>query len=69
MSPMDIEKMLAELRAEKQLIDEAIMAMERLASGRGPRRGRPPKWMSDAKERGGAAKTVGAAEEDGTDDL
>ena len=43
---MDILKMLAELRAELQRINEAIITMERLAVGtRGKRRGRPPKWM------------------------
>jgi hypothetical protein len=46
---MDILKMLAEFRAERQQIEEAIFALERLAAGtRGKRRGRPPKWMSDS---------------------
>ena len=43
---MDILKMLAELRAERSQIEEAIIVMQRLASGQGRRRGRPPKWMS-----------------------
>lgn len=43
---MDILKMLAELRAEKQRLEEAILTLERLARGQGRRRGRPPKWMS-----------------------
>jgi hypothetical protein len=44
---MDILKMLTDLRAERQRIEEAILVMERLATGsRGKRRGRPPKWMS-----------------------
>ena len=44
---MDILKMLAQLRAERQQIEETITAIERLAAGsRGKRRGRPPKWMS-----------------------
>jgi hypothetical protein len=47
---MDILKMLAELRAERQGVEEAILIMERLAAGtRGRRRGRPPKWLSAAK--------------------
>jgi hypothetical protein len=41
---MRIEKMIAELRAELELIELAIAALQRLA-GRKPRtRGRPPKW-------------------------
>lgn len=43
---MDIVKMLQELRAEREQVGEAILALERLASGGGKRRGRPPKWMS-----------------------
>ena len=43
---MDIIKMLQELRAEREQVGEAILALERLASGGGKRRGRPPKWMS-----------------------
>lgn len=52
--PMNITNMLVELRAERQLIDESILVLERLASGGGPRRGRPPKWMSgtSTKRRG-----------------
>ena len=49
---MDINKMLAELRLEREQIEEAIMTMERLARGRGRRRGRPPAWMSQIKRRG-----------------
>ena len=46
---MDILNMLGELRAERQRIEEAILALERLAgSFRGKRRGRPPKWVSEA---------------------
>ena len=32
---MDINKMLAELRLEREQIEEAIMTLERLARGRG----------------------------------
>ena len=49
---MDINKMLAELREEREGIEEAILTMERLARGRGRRRGRPPAWMSQVKRRG-----------------
>ena len=43
---MDINKMLAELRQEREQIEEAIVVLERLARGRGKRRGRPPAWMT-----------------------
>jgi len=39
---------LAELRDERAQIEQAILAIERLASGRGKRRGRPPSWMKAA---------------------
>jgi hypothetical protein len=35
---MDFDKMLAELRSERQAIEEAILVIERLAAGRGKRR-------------------------------
>jgi hypothetical protein len=53
---MDVNKMLADLRQEREQIEEAIMILERLARGRGKRRGRPPAWMTaaaaPAKKRG-----------------
>jgi hypothetical protein len=49
---MDIAKMLAELREERVQVEEAILTLERLAAGRGRRRGRPPAWMSAIKRRG-----------------
>lgn len=49
---MDINKMLVELRQEREQIEEAIMTLERLARGRGRRRGRPPAWMAQVKKRG-----------------
>jgi hypothetical protein len=51
---MDVTKILAELRAEREQIEGAILSLERLAQGRGRRRGRPPSWMSEmtAKRRG-----------------
>jgi hypothetical protein len=44
--------MLAELRTEREQVEEAIMMLERLARGQGKRRGRPPAWMSQMKRRG-----------------
>ena len=47
---MDIHSILAELRSEKERLEEAILTIERLAaSSLGKRRGRPPKWMASAK--------------------
>ena len=50
---MDVTKILSELRQEREQIEEAILSLERLARGRGRRRGRPPAWMAiGAKKRG-----------------
>ena len=49
---MEIEKMLTELRSELDQVDQAFMVLERIATGRGPRRGRPPAWMTQVKRRG-----------------
>jgi DNA invertase Pin-like site-specific DNA recombinase len=48
---MDVTKMLSDLREEREQIEEAIMTLERLARGRGKRRGRPPLWLQEAKKR------------------
>lgn len=49
---MDVAKILGELRQEREQIEEAIISLERLARGRGRRRGRPPAWLAMAKKRG-----------------
>jgi len=51
---IDVAKILAELKQEKEQLEQAIVTLERLAVGRGPRRGRPPAWMAEmsAKRRG-----------------
>jgi hypothetical protein len=49
---MDVSKILGELRQEREQLEEAILSLERLARGRGKRRGRPPSWMVEAKKRG-----------------
>jgi hypothetical protein len=38
---MNVAKILAELRQEREQIEEAILRMEQLARSRGRRRGRP----------------------------
>lgn len=41
--------MINDLQAEKQRLDEAIQALERLSAGNKlRRRGRPPRWLKDA---------------------
>ncbi len=47
---MDVSKILAELKAERQQIEEAILSLERLARGRGGRRGRPPAWLAATEQ-------------------
>ncbi len=45
--------MLADLRTERENIEQAILTLQHLAVGRGGRRrGRPPGWMSSIKRRG-----------------
>ncbi len=52
--------MLADLREQRQQIDEAIAVIERLASGRtGKRRGRPPAWMKKAETESAAPEKKG----------
>jgi hypothetical protein len=49
---MDVAKILVDLRQEREQLEEAILSLERLALGRGRRRGRPPSWMVEVKRRG-----------------
>jgi hypothetical protein len=53
---MDLLTMLSELRSERAQIDEAILVLERLASGRVKRRGRPPSWLKPPAEEAGNPK-------------
>jgi hypothetical protein len=51
---MDVGKILAELRVEREQIEEAIVSLERLARGRVRGPGRPPNWLAESmpKRRG-----------------
>jgi hypothetical protein len=49
---MNITQMIAELRTEKESVEQAILVLERIAAGQGRRRGRPPAWMTKIKRRG-----------------
>jgi hypothetical protein len=44
---MDLQKMIAELEAERDRLDQAIIALERLSAGETHKRGRPPKWLKE----------------------
>jgi hypothetical protein len=50
---MDVTKILAELRQERIQLEEAILSLERLARGRGRRRGRPPAWLAEQPKKRG----------------
>lgn len=46
---MELTKVIAELRAERAAIDEALAALDRIARASiGKRRGRPPAWLAAA---------------------
>lgn len=47
---MDVSRILTELKAEREQIEEAILSLEKLARGRGKRRGRPPSWLAEGAE-------------------
>jgi hypothetical protein len=70
---MNLPKMLAELRQERDVLDETIACLERLLATSGkPRRGRPPAWLKANKDNDGKpaerkqpprVMTAGAAQE------
>ena len=43
---MNVQRVIAELREERDCLDEVIISLERLQSRRTPRRGRPPSWLT-----------------------
>jgi hypothetical protein len=44
---MNLTKMIAELREQKQALEETMIMLERLARSQGKRRGRPPLFLSN----------------------
>lgn len=48
---MDVKKILEELRFERDLMEDAILNLERLKASGVKRRGRPPKWLQEARAR------------------
>jgi hypothetical protein len=43
---MDLMAIVKELTEERDLVERAIISIERIALHRGKRRGRPPSWMT-----------------------
>lgn len=62
---MDVNKILSDLRQELEQIEDAIISLERLAMGRGKRRGRPPSWMKEAEVRSQTRSTEKGKETSG----
>ena len=49
---MNLPKMIAELREQKQALEATMMMLERLARSQGKRRGRPPLFLSPLSQTG-----------------
>jgi hypothetical protein len=64
---IDLVKVLAELRSELANLDAAILSLERLKREDRPRRGRPPKALSELRKLGRSASTGRPVEPSGTD--
>jgi hypothetical protein len=47
---MNLTKMIAELREQKQALEATMMMLERLARSQGKRRGRPPLFLSQLSQ-------------------
>ena len=47
---MDLNRIIQDLKVERDRLAAAIECLETLATGRGKRRGRPPKWLSERGE-------------------
>ena len=56
---MDINAILRGLREEREQLEEAILALERLAAGAKRGRGRPPKWLAEQRAAGSTPKRRG----------
>ena len=49
---MDLNRIIHDLKVERDVLAAAIECLERLAGGRGRKRGRPPKWLGERGEGG-----------------
>jgi len=59
---MDVQKILQALYEERARIEHTILALETLADGSRKRRGRPTKWVVEARRRLGDGGTRGSEE-------
>ena len=46
----DVNAMVKALLQERDMLDEVIVTLEALVRGKGRRRGRPPRWLREARE-------------------
>jgi hypothetical protein len=53
---MDLNKLIADLRLELKQVEQTIQTLEAMSAGSGKRRGRPPKWLTEARRKGAAAE-------------
>jgi hypothetical protein len=44
---VDLNRIIQDLKAERDTLAAAIECLEQLAAGRARKRGRPPKWLSE----------------------
>ena len=57
---MDINAIQEELRQRCELLEEAIRSLQRLAICGAKRRGRPPLWLTEIKEKRGPGRPAGS---------
>jgi hypothetical protein len=58
---MNLTPIIEQLRNELDALNMSILALERVAAGRGTRRGRPPNWMALAKDAATAGRSKAPA--------
>lgn len=64
---MNISQILTELRAERDLVEQAIASLERLSAGaKRPRRGRPPAVVRQGSSERSPAATSAAGQSAGS---
>jgi hypothetical protein len=59
------EQIEAAIQKEREQIQEVVCSLERLAAGRGPRRGRPPAWIKKHTQKRGTPGSDGEAPAEG----
>jgi hypothetical protein len=47
---VDLNRIIQDLKAERDVLAAAIECLEQLAAGRARKRGRPPKWRKEKNE-------------------